>query len=474
MHLLLTHGYFLNEDPKELQIMKPYAPLGILYLSSHLRRKGFDVEIYDSTFGSRRELYEVLDNEEPSVIGIYGTLMTRRAVVEIAEAAKDRGWVVVAGGPEPATYAAEYLAAGADIVVEGEGEQTLEEILHLCRSGGRQALCVSGENALAKVKGIHCLSNSGTPLYTGPRELIADLDGQPWPDRERVAIEKYLQVWRDHHGKGSVSVITARGCPYHCNWCSHSTYGKTHRRRSAANVADEIEWILGRYHPNMLWMADDVFTIRHGWIHEYAKQLRERGIHIPFECITRADRLNAAVADALAELGCFRVWIGSESGSQRILDAMERGVTVEQVRDAVELCRARGIETGMFLMWGYEGEELADIEATVAHVRNCNPNVFLTTVSYPIKGTPYFEQVAGRLVNGGDWRSKTDRDWKVRGRHSRRYYQFADRLLRSEVQLQRAREERRGAADSALIHEMQGQIAEARRELAEAAHEVEA
>jgi radical SAM superfamily enzyme YgiQ (UPF0313 family) len=239
-------------------------------------------------------------------------------------------------------------------------------------------------------------------------------------------------------------------------------------------VADEVEWVLGRYHPEMLWMADDVFSIHHGWIHEYAKQLRERGVRVPFECITRADRLNAPVADALAELGCFRVWIGSESGSQRILDAMERGVAVGQVRDAVELCRARGIETGMFLMWGYEGEKLADIEATVAHVKNCNPDVFLTTVSYPIKGTPYFEQVAGRLVNEGDWRSTTDREWKIRGRQSRRYYQFADRLLKSEVQLHRVRQESSEPADPALLQEMQGRIVAARRGLAETAQEVEA
>ncbi len=474
MNLLLTHGYFLDEDPKELQIMKPYAPLGILYLSSHLRRAGFDVEIYDSTFGSRRDLYKILDNEEPSVIGIYGTLMTRRSVVEIVEAATSRGWVVVLGGPEPPAYAAEYLAAGADLVVDGEAERTLEELLGLCGSGGRRGLNRCQGGALASIKGIHYLSSDGTPLYTGPRELIADLDGQPWPDRERVAIERYLQAWRDHHGKGSVSVITARGCPYHCRWCSHSTYGKTHRRRSAANVADEIEWILGRYDPEMLWMADDVFTIHHGWVREYARELRKRGIRVPFECITRADRLNPAIADVLAELGCFRVWIGSESGSQRILDAMERGVTVEQVREAVDLCRARGIETGMFLMWGYEGEELPDIDATVAHVKSCNPDVFLTTVSYPIKGTPYFEQVAARLENGDEWRSTTDREWRIRGRHSRRYYQFADRLLRSEVQLHRASQQNNGDANLARIHEIRRQIAGARRGLAEAAHEVEA
>ena len=331
MELLLTHGYFLAEDPKELQIMKPYAPLGLLYLSSHLRAKGFDVEVYDSTFGSRQELLRILETEPPSTIGIYGTLMTRRGVLDIAEAAKMRGWKVTLGGPEPASYAKEYLDAGADIVVEGEGEVTLEELLVNFR---RQ-----NDTDLRAIDGIFFRNPDGSITRTGPRALISDLDAQPLPDRERINVGKYVDVWRKHHGKGSVSVITARGCPYDCRWCSHSTYGKTHRRRSAANVAVEVEWLLGRYQPDMLWMADDVFTIHHGWIRQYAKEMKTRRLRIPFECITRADRLNAEVADSLAELGCFRVWIGSESGSRRILDAMERGVTAGQVQQAVELCR---------------------------------------------------------------------------------------------------------------------------------------
>jgi anaerobic magnesium-protoporphyrin IX monomethyl ester cyclase len=402
MDLLLTHGYFLNEDAKELQIMKPYAPLGLLYLSSHLRARGFDVEIYDSTFGSREELFRILETETPATLGIYANLMTRPNVIEILRRAVACGWRVVVGGPEPANYSAEYLAAGAHHVVSGEGELALEAILR------------------------------GEPL-DGPAPLIADLDRQPWPDRERIDMDRYLRAWRERHGAGSISVITARGCPYHCRWCSHSTFGKTHRRRSATGVVDEVEWIMGRYQPEQLWLADDVFTIHHGWLDEYAREMKRRGLRVPFECITRADRLNARVAGQLAGLGCYRVWIGSESGSQRLLDAMERGVTVAQVRTAVAQLKQQGIGTGMFFMWGYEGEELSDIEATYEHVKACVPDVFFTTVSYPIKGTPYHEQVAGKLVQLGAWERSSDRDVHIRGRHSRHFYQIADRLLRSQT-----------------------------------------
>jgi anaerobic magnesium-protoporphyrin IX monomethyl ester cyclase len=423
MKLLLTHGYFLHADPKEQQIMKPYAPLGILYLSSHLRAKGFDVEIYDSTFGSREELFRILNEGPPAAVGIYGNLMTRGNVIDTIVTARAAGWRVIAGGPEPSNYADEYLAAGAHVVVPGEAETALEQLM----------AANFAPATLPNIEGIIFRDCAGHTVRTAAARLIPNLDAQPWPDRERIDIPRYLDTWRQHHGASSISVITARGCPYKCNWCSHSVYGHTHRRRSPQAVAEEVEWLLDRYHPDMLWIADDVFTIHHGWIFEYAAELKRRGIRIPFECITRADRVNERIAATLRELGCMRVWIGSESGSQRILDAMQRGVTVEQVRRAVALCRDNGIETGMFLMWGYEGEDISDIEATVDHVKHCRPDVFFTTVSYPIKGTPYFEKVAARLVNIKPWDKTTDREFQIRGRHSRRFYKYADELLRTEM-----------------------------------------
>jgi radical SAM superfamily enzyme YgiQ (UPF0313 family) len=419
MRLLLTHGFFLNEDPKEQQILRPYPPLGILYISAYLRSRGFEVDVYDSTWGDREELFRILDQGPPAMLGLYANLLTRRSALSIIARARTNGWIVIAGGPEPANYAKEYLAAGADYVVPGEGELVLERLL-------------SGDSAPEGV--VYRDSSTGTVVRTPAAPQIRDLDSLPWPDRERIDMQRYLGAWRERHGMGSVSLITARGCPYSCRWCSHSTYGNTHRRRSPGAVADEAEWILSEYHPEMLWYADDVFTIHHGWTLKYAGELKRRGIQIPFECITRADRLNPQIADALAEMGCFRVWIGSESGSQRVLDAMERGVRVEQVKEAVALTRARGIQAGMFLMWGYEGEQIEDIEATVQHVKQCRPDVFLTTVSYPIKGTGYYNDVRDKLVRLGEWSGSTDRDWQIRGRHSRRYFQFADELLRHSME----------------------------------------
>jgi len=461
--LLLTHGYFLFDDPKELQILKPYAPLGILYLCSHLRARGFDVDVFDTTFSTRDLLYRHLRSEQPSVLGIYANLMTRRSVVDILHVAREAGWTTVVGGPEPGAYAEEYLQAGADFVVFGEGELTMEELLQALRAGAR--------DSLATIAGLAFLDDGGVLRQTAPRAQIPNLDAQPWPAREAIDIDRYVQTWREAHGQGSVSFITARGCPYKCRWCSHQVFGMTHRRRNPLLVVDEVEWLIQRYSPDMAWVADDVFTIHHGWLRTYAAEMRRRGLHLPFECISRADRLNEEVLDLLAELGCFRVWIGSESGSQRILDAMERGVKVEQVQNAIALCRARGIQSGMFLMWGYEDEQLPDIEATIEHVKRSRPDIFFTTVAYPIKGTPYYERTKDRLVQSKPWSTSSDREFMIRGRHSRQFYDQADRLLRDEVALS----ELAGSTNDALAKtELQSRIRAEREAMAATYAEVEA
>jgi radical SAM superfamily enzyme YgiQ (UPF0313 family) len=460
--ILLTHGYFLYEDPKELQIMKPYAPLGILYLCSHLQAKGFDVEVFDTTFSTRDALVARLQTGTPSVLGIYANLMTRSNVVELLAIAREAGWQTIVGGPEPGAYAQEYLDAGAQYVVLGEGETTLEELLRALQSAAPN---------IASVAGIAYLED-GHMRQTAPRSQIACLDDQPWPARRAIDIHRYVKTWRDAHGKGSVNFITARGCAYRCRWCSHQVYGQTHRRRNPLLVVDEVQWLLEEYSPDMVWVSDDVFTIHHDWLRKYAAEMRRRGLHIPFECISRADRLNNEMMDILAELGCFRVWIGSESGSQRILDSMDRGVKLEQVQKAVELSRSHGIQSGMFLMWGYEGEEIEDIEATVQHVSKSQPDLFFTTVSYPIKGTPYYQKVQDRLVQLGPWGKSSDREIKIKGRHSRRFYGFADKLLRSEVQLAKLT----GAAtlDGYEASRLRIEISEMRASMMAAAAEVEA
>lgn len=429
--VLLTHGYFLYEDPHELAVMKPYPPLGLLYISSHLKAHGIDSDLFDTTFSRMEQLEEHLRESRPPVVGVYANLMTRSNVLRVMAAAKAAGSYVVVGGPDPANYLEEYLSRGADVIAIGEGELTLQELVpHLVEQG------LSG---LDGIQGVAFRDPRGEIVRTEPRPMIADLDAQPFPDRAAIDQQQYVDIWRKHHGQGSVSLITARGCPFTCTWCSHSVFGYSHRRRSPNNVVDEVEHIVGTYNPDLLWYADDVFTINHKWLFEYSAELERRGLRLPFETISREDRLNEEVVQTLARMGCYRLWIGAESGSQKILDQMKRRTNADRVREMVHLLQRYGIEVGMFIMLGYEGEDRSDLQATVDHLKAAGPDTFLTTVAYPIKGTPYHMSVADRVISRRAWEQGSDRDYTVAGRHSTRYYSFATRWMVSEVALHRQR-----------------------------------
>jgi radical SAM superfamily enzyme YgiQ (UPF0313 family) len=463
MDLLLAHAYFLSEDAEEQRIMRPYPPLGVLYLSSHLKARGVDVGVFDGTFRSFADFANALRRERPSIVGVYVNMMTKRHALRMIAMARAANARVVVGGPDPPPYASEYLEAGAHIVVLGEGELTLEELVPVLRRNDVD------DEQLSSIAGIVYRDRAGELRRTAPRALIANLSEQPYPDRGAIDVDRYLRAWRDHHGYGPVSLITARGCPYTCTWCSRSVFGTTHRRRSVDNVVNEIAHIAERYRPDRLWYADDVFGIHRQWTLDFAKALRSNGLHYPFECISRAERIDDAVADAFGEMGCWRVWIGSESGSQDVLDAMERRVVVENVRDAARRLKKRGIQVGLFIMLGFDGESRDDLRATIEHLKQTAPDTYLTTVSYPIKGTPYYERVADRIVARQPWHMRTDRDLIIRQRPGRRYYDFARRWISGEVARHEHWQNRRyaqamRAASSALVGRIGMSVTEGFRE----------
>jgi anaerobic magnesium-protoporphyrin IX monomethyl ester cyclase len=430
MDILLAHGYFIAEDAHEQAVMKPYPTLGLLYISSHLKAKGFAVELFDTTFQTMADFMVYVREKRPSLVGLYVNLMTKQNILRMIPVCREVGATVILGGPEPANYAAEYLAFGADIVVVGEGELTLEELIrHLTRNGRAN---------LHTIQGLIFQGDDGQLVQTAARPYIKDLSAQPWPDRAAIEMARYLGTWKTYHGRSSVSLITARGCPYSCTWCSHAVFGHTHRRRSVVEVADEVAWIQATYQPDQLWYADDVLTIAPRWFLSYAAELKRRGLRLPFECISRPDRLDETIIAALADMGCQRLWLGSESGSQPILDRMRRKTEVADLLVKSRLLQAAGIEVGMFIMLGYDGETVADIEATAAYLKQANPDLFLTTVAYPIKGTAYYDTVADRVTTPLAWADRTDRDLQVNGRYSRQFYNHATRWLINEVNLSKA------------------------------------
>jgi radical SAM superfamily enzyme YgiQ (UPF0313 family) len=431
MSVLLTHGYFLADDVKEQQIMRPYAPLGILYISAYLEQHGVDNDVFDTTFSTKHKFRQYLLEHQPKIIGIYANLMTKLNVLESIQYINENlpNSKIILGGPDVRYNAENYLNSGADFVVLGEGEETMLELIHTINNTVDVSI---PKDILDKIRGISFL-HEGKRIETLERDKIKDLDALPVPNRKKIDLHLYLDAWKKFHGTNAISVSTMRGCPYTCKWCSRAVYGLSYRRRSPEKVAQELEMIKRDHNPDTLWFVDDVFTISHKWLTAFRDELKKRDVIIPYECITRADRMNEDVIKMLKETGCFRVWIGAESGSQRVIDLMDRRVDVNQVRDMIKLTKQFGIQTGTFIMLGYPGETEADIEETIKHLKESNPDHFTITVAYPIKGTELYQEVEASQTPDLDWTTTTDRQIDFERMYSRKYYDYAVKHVISEV-----------------------------------------
>jgi anaerobic magnesium-protoporphyrin IX monomethyl ester cyclase len=429
MKILLSHGYFLAEDPKEQAIMRPYPPLGILYLNAYLKRKNIESEVYDTTFSTKAAFKEYLLQSRPSFLGLYVNLMTKLNILEIIRfvRAEERlkNTRIILGGPEVKHHDEAFLRAGADFIVLGEGETTLYDLLTTVDSAFSPFLDV--------VDGISFINMRGEIIRTKERELVKDIGTLPMPDRKAIDLDRYFQAWKSHHGYSTASVSTMRGCPYTCKWCSRAVYGLSYRRRPAKMVVEELAWMQQNYKVDGFWFVDDVFTVSPKWLAAFAEELMLQGVEIRYECITRADRMSEEIVALLEQSGCFRVWIGAESGSQRIIDAMDRRVEVGQVRDMIHLAQRNGIEAGTFIMLGYPGETEEDIEETVQHLITSDPNLFTITVAYPIKGTPMYEEVESAMLEKLPWETSTDRDLDFKRTYPRKYYDHAVRYVVNAV-----------------------------------------
>jgi radical SAM superfamily enzyme YgiQ (UPF0313 family) len=432
MSILLTHTYYLHEDYKEKKIMKPYAPLGLLYISAYLNQNAVENYLYDSTFYSLEAQLKYIAEKQPKAVAIYSNLMTKINVITLVKTLKTNAKYgfpkLILGGPDVTYNCENYLKTGADFLIIGEGEQTTLELYQ----------AIENKTAYDTISGIAYLENNEV-IKTATRVKMKDLSELPLPNRAAIPIEKYLETWKSHSGKSSMTVSTQRGCPYTCKWCSTAVYGQSYRRRPAALVAQELKMLKNTYNPDQIWFVDDVFSVSHKWIKEFHKEVIQQKAIIPFECITRAERLNDEVLQLLKEAGCFRIWIGAESGSQKIIDAMDRRVDVSVVKEAIQKTNALGIETGTFIMVGYPGEDEDDINESIRYLKAANPTHFTITVAYPIKGTSLYNEIEDKITIQPNWNTSTDRDIDFKRTYSRKFYDYAVRRIVNEVNYNKER-----------------------------------
>jgi radical SAM superfamily enzyme YgiQ (UPF0313 family) len=426
MKIVITHAYFLGEDKSEQTTMMPYPPLGLLYVSAYLDQNGLMNEVFDSTFETEESLSDYLLKVVPDFICVYATLMTKPQIIRLIKFIKTSNQLksakIILGGPDIRFNSRNYLIHGADYLVIGEGEETTLELIK----------ALSNNEPLDAVRGIAFSGPSGDIISTQDRNLL-NVDDLPFPARHKINIGSYLSKWKEFHGYNSLNINTMRGCPFGCRWCSKAVYGNSNRRRNPGLVVDEIIWMQSHYQFDYIWFVDDVFTLNTHWLSGFSNELKLRHIRISYECITRADQLSVQDIQLLKESGCYRVWIGAESGSQKILDLMNRKVKVEEVQKSIISVKKAGMQSGTFIMLGYPGEEEKDILDTVKHLKRSDPNLYTITLAYPITGTELYNQVVLRDPSENDWANRTDRQTDFSRKYPREYYEYAINLVHREM-----------------------------------------
>lgn len=424
MKILLVHNYFLADDAVEQKVMRPYPPLGILYISSYLESKGVPHDVFDGTFSTREKLQGLLLKERPKFIGFYVNFLLRQNVLKTIDFIKNLipDSKIILGGPDGRFHAEDYLKNGADYIVLGEGEVSFNELITFLSNGDN----IAKINGIAFKKGNKIVENTA-------RDFIKDLDELPFPNRKKIALKNYLKVWKENHGYSSITINTQRGCPYTCKWCSHAVYGDTYRRRSPKNVVEELKSVSKTYQPDRFWFVDDVFTMSKKWLEEFNLELKQESLAIKYECITRADKLDEEAVKLLKESGCELLWIGAESGSQKVLDLMDRRVEVKQVREMIQLAKKCGIQTGTFIMLGYPGETIEDIKESIVHLKECDPDFFTINKAYPINGTKLYEEVKDLIVGDINWKTTPDSKIDFKRNYEPKFYDFAIRKVYNSV-----------------------------------------
>ena len=438
--ILFGQSYFLRFDPKLYEAMQPYPPLGTLFAAALVRDRGYDVSLFDAMLAdSEADWDNALAAQSPDFAVLYEDnfnylskmclLRMREAAVTMIRMAKARGVPVIVAGSDASDHFGHYLAAGADFALVGEGEHTLAELL--------AALTGRSNDNPSAIPGLAYLRD-GQPVRTMPRPYLRDLDSLPFPAWDLVDVEKYRSIWLKKHGYFSMNMVTTRGCPYHCNWCAKPIWGQRYNSRSPEHVAREMAWLKAEYGPDHIWFADDIIGLKPGWLGRFADAVERFDARIPFKCLSRVDLLlRDDDAEALSRSGAEIVWVGAESGAQKILTAMEKGTTVDQIYAAAARLRARGVKIGFFLQFGYPGETRADIEATLKMVREILPDDVGMSVSYPLPGTKFYDRVSGELGDRKNWVDSNDLAMLYRGTFSTAFYRHLHTVLHKEYRMRK-------------------------------------
>jgi anaerobic magnesium-protoporphyrin IX monomethyl ester cyclase len=429
--ILFSHSYFMRYDPKQWATGQPYPPLATIGAAALLRRNGFGVSLFDTMFvDNPDDVSGRLESERPDFFVVYDdgfNYLTKMCLTNMRDAAyrmirlaRRQGCIVIVSSSDSTDHYQEYLAKGADFVLLGEGEQTLLELATAIQHG---------RDNFSDIPGLAWMQ-AGVPVRSPARKVMKDLDSLPMPAWDLVDIDSYRNIWVSHHGYFSLNVGTTRGCPFKCNWCAKPIYGNRYNARSPEHVVREIKWLKEKYDFDHLWMCDDIFGLKPGWVNEFADLVEKEGLRFKFKIQSRADLLlQENYVEALARAGCDDTWMGAESGSQKILDAMDKGTTVEQIAGATRLLRQYGIHPSFFIQFGYPGETKEDIAMTIRMIMRLLPDNMGISVSYPLPGTVFYDRVKDQLKEKTNWTDSDELKLMFRNTYPPEFYKQLHRYV---------------------------------------------
>jgi anaerobic magnesium-protoporphyrin IX monomethyl ester cyclase len=433
--VLLTHSYHLPYDQKQVRKMQPYRPLGTLYAAAALRAAGFTVALFDTMLlNPEQQFAAFLAEHNPRAVVIYEDdfnfltkmCLTRMREVawHITEVAKQRELPVVVHGSDATDHPELFLNHGVDYVLRGEAEQTLVE---LCGN-------LLNQTRPAEIDGLVRTAANSTQVYSHQRlSQNPDWTALPQPPSDLTDFEPYRKAWVDAHGYFSVNMVSSRGCPYRCNWCAKPISGNKFHLRSAAAVAEEMRQLKTDAQADHIWFGDDVFALNSHWVQELASEVTRRDAALPFKIQSRADLMSEKTVEALRTAGCAEIWMGVESGSQKILDAMDKGLRLSTVRTARQRLKDAGIRACYFLQFGYPGEKWQDLQETIAFVRSTRPDDIGISFSYPLPGTVFYERVQAQLGVKRNWADSDDLCIMFEAEYASEFYRAVRNALHAEV-----------------------------------------
>jgi anaerobic magnesium-protoporphyrin IX monomethyl ester cyclase len=453
--ILVAHSYFMHHDPKQAARCTPYAPLSTLIAGAVLREQGHAVRLFDATFAEGTSMFEAaLDATPHRLVAIMEdnfnfltkmcTEQRRCDALAMIASARARGCRVVVNGPDSTDRPQLYLDAGADAVLLGEGEAALQEIATIWRDrpGAK----------LDEIPGLMLADGPNGMRRTAIRPHQKALDRLPLPAWDLADAEIYRAAWTARHGRFSWNMATSRGCPYACNWCAKPTFGRGYEQRSAAAVAMELRRLKDEIGPDHIWFADDIFGLTGGWLEDFAREVDRLQARTPFMMQSRVNLMKPPAVTALAQAGAEEVWLGVESGSQKILDAMEKGSTVQEARTATRLLKSAGIRACWFIQLGYPGETWDDLCLTRNLIAEEQPDDIGVSVAYPLPGTRFHALVKSGLGERRNWQDSDDLAMLFEGTYDTDFYRMVRDTLHEEARSRR-RDDCRWAR---LGHEGQG------------------